>query len=364
MRVANGTFRCSAQAKRFHGTRSQRSSGRSIQTHVSDQTEVSVVVPVYNEVDNLRVLVGRIAEGMQNMDRSYEMIFVDDGSDDGSKEVLHQLATELDNLRVVVFRRNYGQTAGLAAGFRRARGKTVVTLDADLQNDPADIPRLVHELENGGPDGRGFDMVCGWRKDRKDNALVRNLPSRLANRLIRTTTGVNIQDTGCSLKAFRSWVTKSLELYGELHRFLPMMAAMKGATVSEVEVAHSKRHSGVSKYSALGRIPRVLADLLIILYQRWCFDRPMHFWAVIGLGYVAGGVVSGILGTVGAAARIKGQSSTLLGGMASCAWAVHSGLLFVGIGLILDIGMRIYYRMEGSSHFQVQEEYGCASRTT
>lgn len=321
-----------------------------------------MVVPVYNEVDNLRVLVGRIAEGMQTMDRSYEMIFVDDGSDDGSKEVLHQLATELDNLRVVVFRRNYGQTAGLAAGFQRARGKTVVTLDADLQNDPADIPRLVHELESGGPDGKGFDLVCGWRKDRKDNALVRNLPSRLANRLIRTTTGVNIQDTGCSLKAFRSWVTKSLELYGELHRFLPVMAAMNGATMSEIEVAHSKRHAGVSKYSALGRIPRVLADLMIILYYRWYFDRPMHFWAVIGIVYVAGGGVSGIIGTIAAAAHPQGQLPALLGCMASCAWAVQSGLVFVGIGLILDIGMRIYYRMKGSSHFQVQEEYGCASR--
>lgn len=347
--------------KGFCGKRARSNAARRAEARVqvSVQAEVSVVVPVYNEADNLRVLVGRIAEGMQATGKSYEMILVDDGSSDGSTEVLHQLATELVNLRVVVFRRNYGQTAGLSAGFQRARGHTVVTLDADLQNDPADIPRLIHELENGGPNRKGFDVVCGWRKDRKDNALVRNLPSRVANRLIRKATGVNIQDTGCSLKAFRSWVAHSFELYGELHRFLPMMAAINGATVSEIEVAHSQRYSGVSKYSALGRIPRVLADLVTIVYLRWYFDRPMHVWAVLGLAYIAGGVLSATLGALAAAARIRAQTSLLLECMAFCAWAVQSGLVFLAMGLILDIGMRIYYKVSADSHYQVREEYGC-----
>jgi len=224
---------------------------------VAQNLDLSVVVPIYNEVLNLRALRAAIGHALDGGGRSYEVVLVDDGSTDGSRELLRRMTSRDPRLRVVLLRRNYGQTAAMSAGFRHARGAVVVTMDGDLQNDPADIPRLLAELD------RGRDIVVGWRRYRKDRMFSRNLPSRLANLLIAWVTGVRIHDTGCSLKAYRGWVVRSLDLYSDMHRFIAALAAGAGARISELPVRHHARRYGRSKYG-LGRIYKVLADLVVI----------------------------------------------------------------------------------------------------
>lgn len=226
-------------------------------TTAAQGLDLSIVVPVYNEVLNLADLRAAIGHALSGLGRSYEVVLVDDGSTDGSRELMRRMASADPRLRVVLLRRNYGQTAAMSAGFRHARGNVVITMDADLQNDPADIPRLLQELD------RGRDIVVGWRRDRKDRMLSRNLPSKLANLLIAWVTGVRIHDTGCSLKAYRGWVVRSLDLYSDMHRFIAALAAGAGARISEIPVRHHARRFGRSKYG-LTRIYKVLADLVVI----------------------------------------------------------------------------------------------------
>ena len=237
---------------------------------------VSVVVPLYNEVENVRPLYDALRYALDGTGRTYEVLFIDDGSDDGTREVLRALAAEHPQLRAILFRRNYGQTAAMAAGFDRARGAVVVTLDGDLQNDPADIPRLLDELD------RGFDIVCGWRRHRKDRFATRLLPSRIANKMISWTTGVRIHDTGCSLKAYRAWVVRSLDLYSDMHRFIAALAAGVGARVSEVPVRHHARQFGRSKYG-LGRVFRVLVDLLAIKMLIQFSHHPIRWFTLLAM---------------------------------------------------------------------------------
>jgi glycosyltransferase involved in cell wall biosynthesis len=253
--------------------------------------EISVVVPIFNERDNIEPLHRALSYAMRNLDRPYELVFVDDGSKDGSRERLRAVAAGDPAVALVMFRRNYGQTAAMAAGFAKARGETVVTMDGDLQNDPADIARLVGKLDEG------WDVVCGWRRHRKDKLATRLLPSRLANFLIALVTGARIHDTGCSLKAYRAWVVKSLNLYSDMHRFMAALGAGIGARITELPVRHHPRQHGSSKYG-LGRIFRVLADLLVIkmLIQfaahpiRWFFTLALPMFLVspvlFGLGLV------------------------------------------------------------------------------
>ncbi len=253
--------------------------------------EISVVVPIYNERDNIEPLHRALSFAMRTLGRAYELVFVDDGSKDGSRERLRAVASADPAVVLVMFRRNYGQTAAMAAGFAKARGETVVTMDGDLQNDPADIARLVGKLDEG------WDVVCGWRRHRKDKLATRLLPSRLANFLIALVTGARIHDTGCSLKAYRSWVVKSLNLYSDMHRFMAALGAGIGARITELPVRHHPRQHGNSKYG-LGRIFRVLADLLVIkmLIQfaahpiRWFFTLAVPMFLVspvlFGLGLV------------------------------------------------------------------------------
>ena len=214
---------------------------------------LSVVVPIYNERDNVEPLHEALSYALQQLGRSYEIVFVDDGSDDGSRDVMRRLAANDPHLRLVFFRRNYGQTAAMAAGFRACRGRTVVSMDGDLQNDPADIGRLIEKLEEG------YDVVCGWRRNRQDRVATRLLPSRIANFLIARVTGARIHDTGCSLKVYRSWVVRSLHLYSDMHRFLAALGVGLGARITELPVRHHARRAGVSKYG-LGRVFRVLKE--------------------------------------------------------------------------------------------------------
>ena len=241
---------------------------------MSGQPEISVVVPVYDEEDNLPLLQREVTMAMESLGRPYECVYVDDGSRDGSLQVLLALRRADPRIRVVEFARNAGQTAALAAGFDHARGRIVVTLDADLQNDPADIPALVAKLEEG------FDIVAGWRRERHDGFVLRKLPSKLANRLIALVTGVSIHDTGCTLKAFRAELVRNLPIYAEQHRFLPAMSAGSGARVAEVVVNHRPRIHGRSKYG-IGRATRVLLDLLAIRMLSGFSHRPLSYFALL-----------------------------------------------------------------------------------
>ena len=253
-----------------------------IKVKVSPTPDLSVVVPVYNEADSIPTLIQAIADALEPTQLSYEIICIDDGSVDGSTQILTEIAKQRSDLKALILRRNYGQTPAMAAGFEAAAGQVIVTLDGDLQNDPADIPLLLAKLDEG------YDLVSGWRKKRQDAALTRLLPSKIANWLIGNVTEVKIHDYGCSLKAYRAELVADMNLYGELHRFLPALAFIEGAKIAEIPVRHHARRFGKSKYG-LGRTIRVLMDLFTIFFMKKFLTRPMH---VFGLG----GMISFVLG--------------------------------------------------------------------
>ncbi|HKE01946.1 MAG TPA: glycosyltransferase family 2 protein, partial [Planctomycetota bacterium] len=235
---------------------------------------LTFVVPVHNEEANLDPLHGEIAAAIEAMGRRAEIIYVDDGSTDSSYAILRRIRSLDPRVKIVKFRANFGQTPALAAGFEESRGEVVVTMDADLQNDPADVPALLRELD------RGFDVVSGWRRVRREPFLSRRLPSLIANKIIAWLTGLPLHDSGCTLKAYRSRVVKRLPLYADAHRFLPAIASIRGARVSEIEVRHRPRLRGRSKYG-IGRTTRVLFDLLKVRVLVRFSSRPLHWF---GLG--------------------------------------------------------------------------------
>jgi len=245
---------------------------------------LSVVVPVYNEVESLELLHEEISRAVSSMGESWELVLVDDCSTDGSQKVMLDLRAKDPHVRIVRFSRNYGQTAALAAGFDQSRGEVVVTLDGDLQNDPADIPAMVARLREG------WDVVAGWRKDRQDGFVLRRLPSLMANRMIGLVTGVKIHDTGCTLKAFRREVVERLPIYAEQHRFLPVMSQGSGARVSELVVNHRARRFGSSKYG-IGRAWRVLLDLAAIKLISQFSQRPLRYFGALSMLFMAGGLL-------------------------------------------------------------------------
>src|SRR6266567_7686540 len=238
--------------------------------------EVSVFLPVYNEEPNLRPLHLKMDEALRALGRSAEIVYVDDGSTDGSLKVLKELASLDRRVRVVALRRNYGQTAAMSAGIDHARGQILIPMDADLQNDPADITRLLAKLDEG------YDVVSGWRKDRKDRWLTRQLPSRLANRLVAKLSGVELHDFGCSLKAYRRDALTGVKLYGEMHRFIPIYAGWAGARVAEIPVAHHARAAGKSKYG-LSRTIKVFFDLITIKFLSSYLTKPLYLFGSAGL---------------------------------------------------------------------------------
>jgi len=237
--------------------------------------DLSVVIPVRNEAPGLTQLCQEIARTLSDWGRPYEVIFIDDGSTDATFDILKTLQAQNPRLRVVRFRRDFGQTAAFAAGFAYARGRIIVTADGDLQNDPRDIPALIDALEQGA------DIVCGWRKDRHDPFLSRRLPSIIANRLISWSTGVRLHDYGCSLKAFRAEVVKPLKLYGEMHRFLPAIASEQGVRIEERPVRHRPRKYGESKYG-ISRTLRVILDLLTVKFLLSYSTRPLQIFGLVG----------------------------------------------------------------------------------
>lgn len=245
---------------------------------------LSVVVPVYNEVQNIVALHEALTQTLRAWGGRYELLVVDDGSTDGTRDALRRLAADDPHLRVFLFRRNFGQTAAMAQGFAAARGGRVVSMDGDLQNDPADIPRLLERLD------AGYDVVCGWRRHRKDAMVTRLLPSMIANQLIRWATGVPIHDTGCSLKAYRSWVIRNLNLYSDMHRFIAALGAGLGARIAEIPVRHHPRRYGKSKYG-LSRIFRVVLDLVVIKMLIQFSAHPIRWFGILALPLFLAGLL-------------------------------------------------------------------------
>jgi len=237
---------------------------------------ISVLVPAYNEAESLPLLIDEISAVMKSHNYSYEMIIVNDGSTDTSREFLDNVASQNKNVKVIHFRRNSGQTAAMMAGIDCAKGKVIIPIDADLQNDPNDIPLLIDELN------KGYDVCSGWRKYRMDNPLVRTFPSKIANYLIKSISGVKLHDYGCTLKAYRSETLKGVRLYGEMHRFIPIYTTWNGAKVTEVPISHHPRRYGKSKYG-LKRTVKVILDLMVVQFTQTYFQKPIYVFGGFGL---------------------------------------------------------------------------------
>jgi glycosyltransferase involved in cell wall biosynthesis len=308
--------------------------------------QLSVVVPLFNEQESLAPLVERILSHVRPLGLSFELVLVDDGSRDRTPELLGQLAATVPELVAVRLRRNYGQTAAMAAGFDASRGEVIVTLDGDLQNDPADIPLLLEKLN------QGFDLVSGWRHRRQDAALSRLLPSLVANRLIARVTGVKLHDYGCSLKAYRREVIDDLNLYGELHRFLPALAFIEGARITEVQVTHHPRRYGKSNYG-IDRTFRVLMDLLTVWFMKRFLTRPMYVFGSGGLMAMGVGLLVA-LWLVGEKLLIGtniGDRPLLL--MALICFL--TGVQLFCFGLLAEIQMRTYHESQGRPIYRVRD---------
>ena len=247
---------------------------------MKENPAISIVVPVYNEEESIAPLYHKIRGVCSRLGSSYEMVFVDDGSRDRTFEILASIHKQDASVRVVRFRKNFGQTAAMAAGFERAKGELIVSMDGDLQNDPADIPKLLAKLREG------YDVVCGWRKNRKDKLISRRIPSLVANRLIGLVTGVHIHDNGCSLKAYRASIIKNVVLYGEMHRFIPAMSTITGARIAEIVVNHHPRRFGTSKYG-IGRVWRVALDIVTIKMLSGFSSRPAVWFGLFSFPWLA-----------------------------------------------------------------------------
>ena len=322
--------------------------------------EITVVLPVYNEAGSLPVLIPELTAVLRALGREYEIIAVDDGSDDESVAVLRRLQEQEPRLRIVQFRRNFGQTAAFAAGFDYARGEIIVTLDADGQNDPADIPKLLRTLEEGD-----YDLVNGWRQNRKEPFLTRKLPSMLANQLIARASDIHLHDRGCSLKVMRRDLVAQMHLYGELHRFIPEVAAQIGARVGEVPVNDRPRRAGKSKYGALSRTPRVLLDLLTISFLLSYSSRPMQLFGLGGMlsGALGGGILLYLAGMKIAHGLLGGVEAFREYRIGTSPWLMLAVLLvvlgaqFVVLGLLGEIMTRTYYEAQNKPIYAVRRVY-------
>ena len=316
---------------------------------LSPPLKVTVVIPIYNEEANLAELVARVGAAMQRTGKSYELICVDDGSRDGSAAMLESLATERPWLKPLYLIRNYGQSAALQAGFDAAQGEIIVTLDGDLQNEPDDIPELLRILDER-PE---VDVISGWRKERQDRTVSRKLPSSAANAMISRVTGVKLHDYGCALKLYRADVIRGLRLYGELHRFIPALAAEVGAKIIEVPVRHHARTRGVSKYG-IDRTFRVLLDLLWIKFLMRFLHRPLQAFGGVGLAFGAIGFLILAYLTyekLALGAEIGGRPLLLLGVLLALI-----GVQLVATGLIGELLTRIYHEPQGRPQYLLRRQ--------
>lgn len=307
---------------------------------------ISVTVPICNEAGNLPTLCERIRTTLEAVGRPWELILVNDGSSDGSDVLLDELAAVEPRFKVVHFRRNFGQTAAMMAGFDFAQGEIIIPIDGDLQNDPADIPKLLAKLDEG------YDVCSGWRKDRKDNALKRNLPSIMANRLISFVSGVRLHDFGCSLKAYRREVIEGVRLYGEMHRFLPVYTSWHGARIAEVEVNHYARVSGHSKYG-LERVLKVIADLIVVKFLDRFQQKPMYLFGAVGLFAWFVSLFSGVLAFWRKFVEHEPFIRNPLLLMSALMFVM--GVMCVLMGLLSEMIMRTFYESQGKAVYLVRQ---------
>ncbi len=318
--------------------------------------DLSVVVPVYNEEETVEMLCKRLHESLSKMQQSYEVVLVDDGSTDNTWSLMRACAERYPHMRLLRFRRNFGQTAAMSAGFHHAKGDIVVTLDADLQNDPDDIPKLLERAD------QGYDVVSGWRKDRKDPFLRRRLPSVIANWLISRITSVNLHDYGCTLKAYRREVINDVHLYGEMHRFIPALASWVGGKLDEVVVSHHARQFGQSKYG-LSRTFRVILDLITVKFLLRYSMGPMQMFGKIGLFFALPGL---LLFTI----MIAGHFSFLLFDttlaselvkrpfwLVSATMLIFLGMQFISMGLLAEIQIRTYHEAQSKRTYVICETH-------
>lgn len=306
---------------------------------------ISVNIPVFNEGETIGTLYARLIDALDGLNCEFEIIAVNDGSVDDTAQVLDGLAAKDARVKVVHFRRNYGQTAALMAGIRHSSGDIVILMDGDLQNDPADIPALVSKLEEG------FDVVSGWRKDRKDN-LLKRLPSWIANRVISRVSGLRLHDYGCTLKAYRREILEDVRLYGEMHRFIPVYAWWQGGRVAEIPVTHHRRAFGRSNYG-LDRVPRVLLDMIVIRFLDVGLDRPIQFFGRAGLHSFGLALLAGLW-----ALYLKifhGVSFILTPLPLFVALLVLAGLIFVMMGLLAEVQSRVYYEVRGKPPYAIRQ---------
>jgi glycosyltransferase involved in cell wall biosynthesis len=310
---------------------------------------LSVVIPVFNEEGSVGELARRLTAVLAGMGTTWEVIFVDDGSRDGTADIIREANRQDPRVKLVRFRRNFGQTAALAAGFDYAAGEIVVTMDGDLQNDPADIPRLVAKI------GEGFDLVNGWRVKRQDTFLTRRLPSMAANALISFITGVRLHDYGCTLKAFRHEVVKSVSIYGEMHRFIPAIASGIGVEVAEIPVNHHPRTTGKSKYG-LFRTVKVLLDLITVKFLLSYSTRPIHIFGLIGMISAALGV--GLGGWLSYQRLFQGVPLSNRPILFLAILLVIVGVQFITMGLLAELQTRIYHESQKRPTYNVRETLG------
>jgi len=315
--------------------------------------EISIIIPIYNEVENLSILHNELVNVLDKAGHPYELVFVDDGSQDGSASRLAELSAQDTHVRIIRFRRNHGQTAALQAGLEWAHGDVIVTMDGDLQNDPADIPQLIESLTNG------YDLAHGWRRERKDAWLSRVLPSKIANAIISRVTGVTVHDLGCTLKAMRREIADELELYGQMHRFIPILAAERGARCVEVVTHHRARRFGQSKYG-ISRTLQVLLDLCTVRYMQCYFANPMRLFGKLA-------VLCGIAGSISMITTLtmKWQAGVDMTGnplllLTAFCWLTSTQLM--SLGLLGEVAARIYYQRDGNRPFTIAEMQGFPDR--
>src|SRR5437868_784173 len=309
---------------------------------------LSIVIPIHNEEHSILPLYDRLTGVLEQLQRPYEILFVDDASSDRSFELLANLVETDPRLKVVRLRRNFGQSAALSAGFHEAKGKVVIAMDGDLQHAPEDIPALLAKIDEG------YDIASGWRKERVDNPITRKLPSRIANWLMSRASGLDLRDFGTTFKAYRTEVLKDVHLYGELHRFIPALASFYGARVAEVPISNTPRATGESHYG-LGRTFRVLFDILTIRFLLKYFTRPMHFFGSLGLAGTSLGVL--MLAYCAADKLINGHDIALEHGplMVAGGLLLLAGLMMFSTGLLGELMIRTYFESQGRRIYAVRE---------
>lgn len=328
-------------------TNEKSSEASEIQTPTPEKSrpQVSIIIPVYNEEENVEALQNHLNKTLDQLKIDYEIIYVDDGSKDRSFALLENIAAQDNRIKVIKFRKNHGQTAAMSAAIDVSNGEIIVPLDADLQNDPQDIPNLLRKI------AEGYDVVSGWRKKRKDTFITRKLPSVLANHLISRVTGVYLHDYGCSLKAYRSEIIKNVRLYGEMHRFIPAFCALEGAKITEIPVNHHPRMAGKSKYG-LSRTLKVFLDLMVVKFLGDYAKRPIHFFGTVGIILCLASMLSGVISLYKEFTEPQVYLHNNLFIFLSV-FIFVAGIQFIVVGLLAELLIRIYHESQSKKTYTI-----------